>query len=695
MESILEITDAKLVGELGYQAQLGSLFAFFDEPLFSGTGPLSWVRSFGNHTNGPRVVSLLDIAGNSLPGAKHAAVPLRLDLGVVVTDKEIYREGMDTVHLTALDPLNPSTTRRLVLEIDGVELRKEPVRFNLHGLATVGLSHLPVGRYSVRFEDSDSEAVRFTVAEYRLASLIATLEKRTFEDGKLRFELALNSFGHALEGEVMVELVSEGRRLERLILPCSGGKLHGTLPLRGEGPHSLNLQVVAEPSKTATVALSGTRASERLATVFGRLGSDIEGTLLPENSEERPVRGIYLRQGATSNTPFCLERVDSRKARISARADAQSLTVVVADPAVARRPGANASSDISACEHYKSGQRQYREGHYAAALVSLERGREEQKYPHCHYAYNIARCYSRLGRLQEALAWLRRSLADGWTDWSRMERDSEFEALRQNPGFHLLCRGGRQEIVFQEVHAGQELEIDIPIPMAFLALGAYVNERPFEGWSFLLPPSELEVELQLPEQVEPGQQMEIEIQSNKPGGVYLLVKDQRLQSADTPLNKLAAGLKSCAEEAWQYFSTRDQLRPFQELAIAPQPDFWQHNQVLSAPRSEPRTGAVLGRRPGLIPRPGAPVEMEMVSSEMPSLRRALLGGGGPSRRRAGMMMMRSGALESHAPMFDYAESEALFFDDGDDLFIGEAGEDLFGSVKSHSQTTTATTAAVK
>ena len=689
MENILEITDSNLVAELGYQAQMGQLFAFFDEPLFAGGAPLGWVQSFANRRSGPRVVSLLDIAGSSLPGVKHAPLPLRLDLGVLVTDKEIYREGVDTVHLTALDPLSPSTSRKLVLELDGTEFRKVPLRLNLHGMATVPLSHLPVGRYSVRFEDSEAESIGFTVAEYRLASLIATLESKSFEDGQIKFTLALNSFGRPVNGEVRVESISQGRSSGFLTLPCRNGTLQGSLPLQGEGPYSLNLQLVSEPSKTATVALSGTRASERLATVFGRLGSEIEGTLLPKDSSETAVKGVYLREGATTNTPFALERVDSRKARITARTDAQALTVVVADPAVARRSGANASSDIGCCELYKSGRRQYREGHYSAALVLLEKGRDKQPYPHCNYAYHIARCYARLGRSQEALAWLRRALADGWTDWQQMEQDSELESLKAEPAFALLCQGGRREIVFHQVEAGQEIEIEVPLPMALLALGGYVNGKPFEGWSFLLPPSELEVELQIPERVEPGQQLEIEIQSNKPSGVYLLVKDQRLQSTDTPSNMLAAGLKRCVEEAWKHFAGGDSMRPFQELAAPAQPDFWVQNQLFGAPPERPRR--VVGRRPGLIPRPGAPVELERVVSDAPLARQLLAG-----RRRSGgqpMMMLRSMPVESES-LFEFSEMVEDSFDEpylGDvsqEMFYCEAGgEDLFGSAKTASSST--------
>lgn len=686
MENILEITDSNLVAELGYQAQMGHLFAFFDEPLFAGGAPLGWVQSFADRRSGPRVASLLDISGSSLPGVKHAPLPLNLDLGVLVTDKEIYREGIDTVHLTALDPLSPSTSRRLVVEVDGTELRKVPIRLNLHGMATVPLSHLPVGRYSVWFEDSEAEPINFTVAEYKLASLIATLEEKSFENGQLKFTLALNSFGNPVDGEVRVELTSQGRSSGFISLRCVNGRLQGCLPLKGEGPYSLNLQLVSEPSKTATVALSGTRASERLATVFGRLGSEIEGTLLPQSSSEVSVKGVYLREGATTNTPFALERVDSDKARITVRTDAQTLTIVVADPAVARRAGANASSDIACCDFYKSGRQQYREGHYSAALVQLEKGREEQQYPHCNYAYHIARCYAQLNRSQEALAWLRRALADGWNDWQQMEHDAALESLRAEPAFALLCQGGRRELVFHQVEAGQEIEVEIPLTMAFLALGGYVNGKPFEGWSFLLPPSELEVELRLPERVEPGKQLEIEVQSNKPGGVYLLVKDQRLQSADTPSNKLAASLKRCAEEAWKHFTSGDSMRPFQELAAPAQPDFWVQNQLFGAPPE--RTGRVVGRRPGLIPRPGAPVELERVVSEAPLARPTLAG-----RRRSGgqpmMMMLRSMPVESES-LFEFGD----IVEDYDQPYLGEAseelfcveesGEDLFGSVKSAS-----------
>jgi hypothetical protein len=686
MANLSEVTNAKMLEELGSRARLGKLFAFFDEPLFANDGPLNWVQSFGARTAGPKIVSLLDLAGSRLPGARHEPLSLQLDLGVLVTDRDLYREGVDTVKLTTLDPLSPSMSRRLVLKLDGTEYRRIPVRLNMHGLATVPLSGLPVGRYSARFEQSESEPISFTVAEYRLAALVATLEDRSFKEDKLHFTLALNSFGHPVEGEVMLELVAQGKRSEHATLICSEGRVSGTFPLKGEGPFSLNVQMVSELSKTATIPISGSRASERTATLFGRLGTEIVGSLLPASSSETDVRGLYLREAGMTNSPFTLERVDSLKAKITARTDAQSLTVVVADPTVVNREKRSTPDAAPSSACYRAGKEHYREGHFSAAIQQFEQGRDEQDRPNCHYAYEIACCYARLGRNHEALAWLRRTIAEGWNRFAQIQNDPSFETLRTEPGFTLLSEGGRREVVFGEVKAGQELEIDVPSPLALVAVGAYLNGKPFEGWSFLVPPPEVEAELKVPESAEPGSQLEIEVRTNRPSGVYLVVKDERLQSSDTPVNRLAGCLKTCVEQAQEAFKPGQCLTTFAELsAPAIHDDIFRDSVFSEVPYGDDSTtdslfdqapparrdssfwlqsssGQDPVRRRGLIPREGAPVQQ---------MRAAPLylgsGAGGANRNRPILEAV------SAEPV---SEAEGLF--DEDFSFCLEAGEDLFG-----------------
>jgi hypothetical protein len=79
----------------------------------------------------------------------------------------------------------------------------------------------------------------------------------------------------------------------------------------------MNVQLVSDPARTATVPIVGSRAAERSRTVFSPLGAEVTGSL-PPSGGSHPVRGIYLDEGAYRTTPFRLERVDADRARITA-----------------------------------------------------------------------------------------------------------------------------------------------------------------------------------------------------------------------------------------------------------------------------------------------------------------------------------------------------------------------------------------
>lgn len=674
MPNLIEVTNTQMVSELGSQAKIGKLFAFFDDSLFQGDGALAWVDTFVGQRRGPRLISLLDVEGTRLPGVRHDALELKLELGVLLSDKELYREGHDTVHLSVLDPLRPSMDCEVVLELQGSEFRSLPVRLNCHGMATVPLSHLPVGQYSARFKGQEqAHPLQFTVAEYRLVPLVATMLNKSFQSQELSFTLKLESFGHPVNGEVLVELMSQGQRSQNATLMCAEGELQGAFPLRGEGPFSLNLQMMSELSRTATVPLSGTRASEREATIFSRLGKVIQGSLLPTPGSVE-VRGLHLEEGGVSNSPFVLERVNDSRALLIARSSAESLTVVVADPTVqqATETAPSAEHPERVCKLYREGKQLFAEGHYAAARQKLEEGRRHQKTPHCYYSYFIACCYARLERGHEAMAWLRQSVLEGWKDWQHMSSDPDLESLQNDSGFQLLCQGGRRLEVFEKVEAGQAFDLEIPAPLAFLAIGAYVKGKPFEAWSFLIPPSQLEAELTVDETVEPGQTLEVKVTCSEPSGVLLVVKDSRLQTGDTSTSKLASQLKDCVEKAKELFPPHEAPESFHSLATAPsypQPSGGADFDSLFDVPAEP----VLRR--GLVPRGGS------------SRSRPMLGGGrvlgaAVGSSRPARPLLSSSSLLGRRPgagtemdLFCEPEAEGIF-DGQDDLFGDEGFEHL-------------------
>lgn len=118
----------------------------------------------------------------------------------------------------------------------------------------------------------------------------------------------------------------------------------------------------------------------------------------------------------------------------------------------------------------------------------------------------------------------------------------------------LLDMGGKvvENRDLGAVKAGTELTVTVPAPGGFLALGAWLGDKAWEGWSSLLAPATVgQVSLQAPAQARPGQTVEIKISADSQAAVYLLARDSRLAGA-APHDKLASNLKSGFEAAGKW-----------------------------------------------------------------------------------------------------------------------------------------------
>ncbi len=392
-----------------------------------------------------RVVSLLGPGAAALPGLSVAALPLpELRLTGIVSDKALYRAGRDTVHLLALRLGLSDTEARLLLRRDGASPTSVPVRFDRTGLATAILRDLTTGDYEVRWDGlTDEPPCCFTVAEYRLAPLVADLHQRRLLNGGARLALALRleTFGVPVEGGVRLELTEGGRRIHSTQAVAVHGLVEVEFALGGAGPHAVNVQLEANPGRTATVPLVGSRAAERAPTLFSPLGTEVTGALLP-GPDAREVRGLYLCEGAVRNTPFALERVDTISARLRARVATGPVCVVVADLTDATR------------------------------RIAVQRD-------------NLA--------------------------------------------------------------AGEVIEVEAVGPASAVAVGAFVQGAPWEGWATVLRPVPAPV-VTVPTTCRPGSEVTLAVDPGQSGAsVYLVVKDARLLSADTPVSRLAGHAKAAVE----------------------------------------------------------------------------------------------------------------------------------------------------
>ncbi len=73
-------------------------------------------------------------------------------------------------------------------------------------------------------------------------------------------------------------------------------------------------------------------------------------------------------------------------------------------------------------------------GRFEEARALGERWFEREKLPLT--AFNLACTFVRLGRLEEAEAWLSRAVQAGWRDLKQLDEDPDLAPLRNRPGFH-------------------------------------------------------------------------------------------------------------------------------------------------------------------------------------------------------------------------------------------------------------------
>ena len=553
------VTDEALARSLGGDILVGRAFAFVAKTALQKPG-LGWIQRLlgGSRAPRPLVISLFDREPVLLPGATMSPPALpALSLAAVTSDKALYREGRDEVHLLALDPLAAGAEAVLEIKANGAELARRSARLDARGAASLSLRDLPPGDYEVRFRGapSSSPACSFTVAAYRLAPLVASLVDRRLDGPHLAVTLRLESFGRPVVGKVQLELTDRGARLTSLVVEARDGVVAASFDLTGAGPHAINVQLVSDPARTATVPIVGSRAAERSRTLFSPLGAEVTGSLLPSRGSQ-PVRGIHLEEGAFRTSPFRLESVAVDRARLTAVTAAETVRIVIVDPTrPLRRPGAidptTATHPAHVDEGYKRGEALFAEGKIAEALSAFEAALAEQATPHPNYAYFIACCHARGGDVPRGITALEAAIRDGWIDLDFLRKDEDLAALRGHPSYAALFEGPR-EITLDDVAAGQVIELDVPGPMALVALGAWIAGEAWEGWATVITREAIAPSLTAPSNAEPGRDATIIVdtgRANDDASVYVVIKDARLLTPDTPASRLAAGLKDFAEAA--------------------------------------------------------------------------------------------------------------------------------------------------
>ncbi len=275
----------------------------------------------------------------------------------VTTDRQIYRPGETAAIFIAAPGMTEQVARLeihrgiyndhfqqfLVIHFpQSSKIYEADVPLNANGLALHYYENLPEGEYTVlvilsasqRQIENEGTFSTFSVTEYTLSPFNATLEEYAFEDRHLFCILTLSLLSSPYIGPVEVGLQSghSDRLLVKQTIEVRDGFLRCEFDLSRYGGKSLYAQIVTPEGNTTLVALPHSGSQQVDAIRVNALGQTAALSLLPQEDDEPPVRGLYLRSGQVNMTPLILESAYAGRGRLQATVDLDQVQVVVFDP---------------------------------------------------------------------------------------------------------------------------------------------------------------------------------------------------------------------------------------------------------------------------------------------------------------------------------------------------------------------------
>lgn len=164
-----------------------------------------------------------------------------------------------------------------------------------NGLGWLALPAPPPGNYLLTLGEATAS---FTVAAYRLSPLQVQWLGQRREGEELVVELRASVLGAPLEGTLVLGLLDGSREPARRVHTArvrtqADGRATARLPLKTEGPASLEVQVEERADLTASVSLPGTARAERQPLTLSRWEETWLASAVPFEGST-PVRGLHV-----------------------------------------------------------------------------------------------------------------------------------------------------------------------------------------------------------------------------------------------------------------------------------------------------------------------------------------------------------------------------------------------------------------
>ena len=157
-----------------------------------------------------------------------------------------------------------------------------------------------------------------------------------------------------------------------------------------------------------------------------------------------------------------------------------------------------------------------------------------------------------------------------------------------------LASGEMSVIDHGDAKSGDHIVVDTESSLCTVFAGAVVKGKPFEGYSSFFRPSRLALELEVPETVRPGDELNVQLSckgASKEVAVLLAVRDHRLTAADRPSASLGASAKKAIDDAVEgmdegFFGSDAILPPPPRAMVAGEGVRFRRSQSFTDPRFE-------------------------------------------------------------------------------------------------------------
>lgn len=257
----------------------------------------------------------------------------RNKLITVITDRKIYRKGQQA-KVFIFSPHFPGVSAELQLSVNGHCIQKESVTISREGFVSHQFLDLEEGMYALAVKAEEVRGTcEFSVAEYSLSFLRASLLRHEYSGGTISFALSLCAGHMPYSGSVEAGLYCDVCR--RVVLQetlCSRhGEASGSFQVsRHGGPFTL---VITTPAgDTATVPIPNTELTLREKIPVCRAGKKIAASLLSPDLPAERVRGIYLCPEGEEQSFLSLDGIVGEKVTVHVNRDLEHLLLEIHEP---------------------------------------------------------------------------------------------------------------------------------------------------------------------------------------------------------------------------------------------------------------------------------------------------------------------------------------------------------------------------